>query len=94
MKKKITAKQVMAIICIILLAGMYISTLVFAIIGGPLSTRLLKAAILSTIIIPIVAYFLMMFYRLTHKNDENYKYDNNDGSIQDPETEQSEDEDR
>lgn len=36
----------------------------------------------------------MMFYRLTHKNDDNYKYDNNDGSIQDAETEQSEDEDR
>ncbi len=69
MKKKITAKQIIAIIGAVLLAGMYISTLIFAIIGSPLAMRLLKISLLSTIVIPIITYFIMMFYRLSHKKD-------------------------
>ena len=61
MTNKMTFKRVAAIIGIVLLAGMYISTLVFALIGSDLSNRLLMISLISTIAIPIVIHFIIMF---------------------------------
>lgn len=69
MKKKATAKQIIAIIGIVILAGMYISTLVFAIIGSAFAMNMLKASLLCTFVIPIVIYLIMMFYKLSHKDN-------------------------
>ena len=69
MTNKMTFKRVAAIIGIVLLAGMYISTLVFALIGSDLSNRLLMISMISTIAIPIVIHFIIMFYRIGHKDD-------------------------
>ena len=69
MTNKMTFKRVAAIIGIVLLAGMYISTLVFALIGSDLSNRLLMISLISTIAIPIVIHFIIKFYRIGHKDD-------------------------
>lgn len=70
MKKKITARQVLAIIAIALLAGLYISALVLALIGSELAQTLLKISLLGTFIIPILIYVIMMFYRIGSKKEE------------------------
>lgn len=70
MKKKMSAKQIVALAGVILLAGMYIVSLVLAIIHSPLALTLLKISVVLTILIPIFIYFIMMFYKLSHRKDE------------------------
>lgn len=70
MKKKASAKQVLAIIAIALLVGLYLSALILSLIGSELAQTLLKISLLGTFIIPIIIYVIMMFYRIGHKNDE------------------------
>ncbi len=70
MKKKISPKQIIAIIGVVLLAGMYLTSLILAIIGSPMALNLLRMSFLGTIIIPILIYVILMFYKLSHKNSE------------------------
>lgn len=70
MKKKITPKQVIAITGVVLLAGMYVTSLILAIIGSPVALNLLRMSFLATIIVPIVIYVFLMFYKLSHKKNE------------------------
>ncbi|MCM1307963.1 MAG: hypothetical protein NC223_05125 [Butyrivibrio sp.] len=70
MKKKISAKQVLAIIAAALLVGLYISALVLSLIGSEAAQTLLKISLLGTFIIPIIIYVIMMFYRIGHKKEE------------------------
>ena len=70
MKKKITARQVLAIIAIALLVGLYISALVLALIGSEFAQTLLKISLIGTFIIPIIIYVIMMFYHIGHKKEE------------------------
>lgn len=70
MKKKISPKQIVAIAGVVLLAGMYVTSLVLAIIGSPMALNLLRMSFLATIIVPILIYVILMFYRLSHKKSE------------------------
>ncbi len=70
MKRKVSFKQVLAIICIALLLGLYLSTLVFALIRSPWAQTMLKLALLGTIGIPIVIYLILMFYKLSKKDSK------------------------
>lgn len=69
MKRKVTARQVLAIIAIALLVGMYLSALVTALIGSEFARTLLKISLLGTFIIPILIYVILMFYRIGHRNE-------------------------
>lgn len=72
MKNK--AKQILAIIAIALLAGMYIACLVLAIIGSEWSIKMLQLSMVMTVLVPVVLYLLMMFYKLSHRdNSEVFK---------------------
>ena len=51
-------KQICALIGIILLVGLYVSTLVFALIDNPASMSMLKASIMATVIIPVFIWIL------------------------------------
>ena len=64
------AKQIFAIIGVILLVGMYLSTLIFAFIDRSTSLWLLKSSIAMTIIIPVFLYACILVYRLAHKSDD------------------------
>lgn len=56
-------KRIFAWIGIILLAGMYILTLVFSLMHGEIAMDLFKASIYCTIIIPVFLYAYTMMYR-------------------------------
>lgn len=68
MKKKSTAVRVMAIICIVLLVGMYITSLVLAIIQHKSAGAALKISMLGTIVVPVWIYIFMMFHKLATRN--------------------------
>lgn len=69
MNKK--TKQILAIVAIVLLVGMYVSSLVFSMINTDLGRTMLKISFTCTITIPVIIYVLMMMFRLTHRDDDN-----------------------
>ena len=68
-------KQILAMAGVILLVVLYLSTLIFSIIGGELAMGLLRASIFCTVAVPILMYAFMLIYRVlkgrgTPKNDD------------------------
>ena len=61
-------KRILAIIGIILLIGMYASTLIFALTDHSQTMGLLKASIACTIILPVLLYAYTLVYKNTRKN--------------------------
>ena len=59
------AKRILALITAVLLFGMYLSTLIFALIGSPHSIDLLWASVACTIVLPVLLYGYMLVFRLT-----------------------------
>lgn len=60
-------KRILAIIGIILLFGIYASTLIFVLIDSPLAFTLFKAAVLLTIAVPCLIYAMMLVYNYLNK---------------------------
>ena len=69
MKKKMKASQIIALLGVVVLVGMYIVTLILGIINHNQATNLFKLSVFATFIIPIIIYVFLMFYKLSHKND-------------------------
>ena len=68
-------KQILAMAGVILLVILYLSTLIFSIIGGELAMGLLRASIFCTVAVPILMYAFMLIYRVLKgrgapKNDD------------------------
>lgn len=61
-KKKTTSKQVVALAGVILLAAMYLITLVVAIFDQDSSGRLFQACLVGTIAIPILIWVYIWMY--------------------------------
>lgn len=57
-------KQILAIIGVVLLVALYVSTLVFALIGSDLATNCLKVSIYATVVVPVLIWAYTMVYRL------------------------------
>lgn len=57
-------KQILAIIGVVLLVALYVSTLVFALIGSDFATNCLKASIYATVVVPVLIWAYTMVYRL------------------------------
>lgn len=62
------AKRILALAAAILLFGMFLSTLIFALIGSPHSIDLLWASIACTIVLPVLLYGYMLVFKLTRHN--------------------------
>lgn len=62
--------RVFALIGAILLAGLYICTLILALIDSAYTSDLLKASIASTIILPVLLYAYILIYRLAKHSDD------------------------
>ncbi len=58
------AKQIAAIISIILLVGMYVATLIFALIDHSETQSMLKAALYTTMVIPVMLYVFIFFTKM------------------------------
>ncbi len=71
------AKRIAALIGVILLAGMYLLTLVLAILGNENTLNIFIASIVCTIMVPVMIHlFLMLLNARKGKNvmDETYSY--------------------
>ena len=71
------AKRILALTGAILIAGMYIATLILALTGSGNTMNLFLLSILLTIMVPlIIHFFLMMLNARSGKNimDETYSY--------------------
>lgn len=62
-------KQILAIIGIILLVGLYLSTLFCALSSSDNFMNLLMASIYATVVIPILIWAYTLIYRLIKKKD-------------------------
>ena len=61
-------KRILAIIGIIILAGMYLSTLVFALMKHENASDMLMASIACTIIVPVFLDGYVLMYRVLNRN--------------------------
>ena len=59
MKKKFTFKQIVAIIGLLLIVGMYVASFVFALMAKPGAEGMFMASLVATVIIPIVLYIFI-----------------------------------
>ena len=60
-------KQITALIGVIALAGLYVSTLVLALIGSEQCINLLKAAVYATIVLPVLLWAYSFIYRMAER---------------------------
>ena len=60
-------KQVLAILLILILIGLYVSTLVFAIIGSERAMVWLKISIYATIVLPVLLWTYGFIYKMITK---------------------------
>lgn len=63
-------KQILAIIGIFLLAGLYLSTLFCALSSSENFMNLLMASIYATVVIPVLIWAYTFIYRLIKKKDD------------------------
>ncbi len=61
-------KQILAIIGIVLLVLLYLSTLICAIVDRTETMRLFQASIMATVIIPVLLWAYSFIYKLIKKN--------------------------
>ena len=59
-------KRILAIGAIVILVGLYIACLVLALIHSEAAFKLLQL----TLVMPVTAYVVMMFYKLNHRDDD------------------------
>lgn len=66
--KKINVKRIAAWIAIILLVGLYVVTLVLALINSPATNSLFTVALVCTIVIPVMCWiFIWVYGQMTGK---------------------------
>ncbi len=61
-------KRILALIGALLLALLYLSTLVFALMKSAVASDLLKASLICTVIIPVLLYGYILIYRIRNKD--------------------------
>ena len=63
-------KRILAIGAIVILVGMYIACIVLALIHSEAAFKLLQLTLVMTVLVPVTAYVVMMFYKLNHRDDD------------------------
>ena len=63
-------KRLLALIGVILLAGMYVLTLIFALTDNSAAGNMLMASLFGTVIIPVLIYAILLVYKWTRPEDE------------------------
>lgn len=63
-------KRILAIIGVLLLLGLYLSTLLFAIFDNSKFMGFFKLSIACTFIVPVLLYAYTLFYKLSKRNDQ------------------------
>lgn len=68
MKKKVTFKQILAAVGLLLLLGMYVVSIVFACLAKPGAEGMFMASVVATVIIPIVLYIFIALDKWVKQN--------------------------
>ena len=68
MKKKITFKQIVAVVGLLLIVGMYVASFLFALTAKPGAEGMFMASLVATVIIPIVLYIFIVLDKIARKN--------------------------
>ncbi len=63
-------KRILAGLGALLLFGLYLAALIFALIDHPLAGKLLMSSILGTVVIPCIIYGYLLFCKVTKNDDE------------------------
>ena len=62
-------KRILAMMGIVLLVGIYLLTLIFALIDHPMKSSMLYAALYATVVIPVLLYAFLLIGKLLHKDE-------------------------
>ncbi|MGI6017478.1 MAG: hypothetical protein ACOX8M_01510 [Marvinbryantia sp.] len=62
-------KRILALIGVILLAALYLCTLIFALIDSPWAYDLFKVSVGATILVPVVLYAMILTAKLLKNKD-------------------------
>lgn len=68
-------RRFFAIAGIVLLAGMYIATLIFSLIQGEMAASLFRASLICTIVVPVFIYIYTMIFKNMKNKRDSYKSD-------------------
>ena len=68
MKKKVTFKQILAVIGLLLIVGMYVASFVFALTAKPGAEGMFMASLVATVIVPIVLYIFIALDKWAKRN--------------------------
>ena len=68
-----TVKRIMAILGVVILLGLYITTLVMAIIDNSSTQTLFKTSVVATILIPTLIWIYTYIYKLIKKDTDDKK---------------------
>ena len=71
-------KQIIAILGCILLVGLYVSTLVFALIGSEDTMNLFRASVYATVVVPVLIWAYSFIYRLLKNHFGDNKKDSDE----------------
>lgn len=71
-------KQILAILGCILLVGLYVSTLVFALIGSEDTMNLFRASVYATVVVPVLIWAYSFIYRLLKNHSGDIKKDSDE----------------
>lgn len=64
-------KRIMALLGVVVLAGMYIATLICAFLATPATKDMFMASAVATVMIPILLYVVQLIYKwLNHRTGE------------------------
>ena len=74
-------RRILAATGIFLLLGLYVTTLICAIIQTPFAHRLFQASLYGTFVIPVILYAFMIAIKISGK-DKKDKNDNNSATDQ------------
>ncbi|MCD7709576.1 MAG: hypothetical protein LUI02_06855 [Clostridiales bacterium] len=69
-------RQIMAIVGIVLLVALYVSTLILAITDHTGTMRMFMASVVATIVVPVLIWIYSFIYKLLKGKDED---ENEDG---------------
>lgn len=63
-------KRIFSLLTAAVLIGLYVLTLIFALMQKPETTTLLMASVAATILVPITIYAYQRIYNLINKNEK------------------------
>ena len=67
-------KQIAAIICVMILAGIYILTFVFALTDNTATMTMFKGCVACTIFVPLIAYGLVSLHKIAMQRSKRKDY--------------------